>query len=257
MIFLFQLSFLAQPWSFLTAPFLLIFLALLSSLPTVPSPGDTSFNILLLALGLHIFQLHLPHTPSPIFLFPLDRSLPLSTLFRDGISQVAYPAVIFFLPAFLLTSFLLSFSLADTFLEFINLDLGLGIHTMVTPTPMPTRTAFLVFFSAVLVLFSFLAMAFSSLPQTGSNSWDRYSKSGGLAARKAFVSAVITYATPYTFPPPFNLLQLVLIRVPSFGMRMLGIPYASYLAKGERILWRLTVGPLAVVIASAVWALSW
>jgi hypothetical protein len=74
--------------------------------------------------------------------------------------------------------------------------------------------------------------------------WDAYSSEVGRAARASFVRAVILYSSPYTFPAPFSLLQAVLITGPSFVVNSLG--YRLSFAQAEKILWRMTVGPLAL-----------
>ena len=60
----------------------------------------------------------------------------------------------------------------------------------------------------------------------------------------------MTYADPYYFPPPFNLLQL-LVRFPSAVLRVYGTSSAC-LDTVQRLLWRITVGPL-VVVAAGLW----
>lgn len=255
LLLLLPLSYLARPWTERNVPFLIITIAFLSCLPTVPSPGDTAFNGLILGFAFHIYQLHLPTTPSPLFLLEFGRSLPLSTLLCKAISRIFYPALIFFLPVFLLSLFMLSFSLADTFL--------IAQSYILSPAPIQTRAASLFFLFLVISLLApslfILAIKFpTDMPASTSHPdyWDRYSKAIGLEAHRAFVQAVVSYSHPYTFSPPFNLLHLIAIRVPLFVLKICGRPPSPRLAKLERILWRITVGPIAIVVAGLwVWGL--
>jgi hypothetical protein len=91
-----------------------------------------------------------------------------------------------------------------------------------------------------------LTGSFSQRNNPGS-SWDRYSEAVGLEARKYFVRAVIAYSSPHTFPPPLNLLPLFL-QLPSATLRTHGDP-SSALAVLERLLWRMTVGPVGLILS--------
>lgn len=258
-LILYPMTSLARPWSLSTTPFLLVFLALLVCLPTVPFPGDTTFTILLLALAFHLWQLHSSCTPSPIFLFPVEKGLPLRTFLGQSTSRILFPALMFFLPVLLLTAFLLSISLADTFLQVIYLH-----FSSLGPAPMETRSALLTLFGVETLLLaislSILALSFSSRalpPDRPADAWDHYSTPVGLDARRSFARAVAAYPTPYTFPPPFSIIRLLLIQVPSVVFHLIGLDSLyPYLETVERILWRITVGPVALVVAGLwLWGL--
>jgi hypothetical protein len=120
------------------------------------------------------------------------------------------------------------------------------------PSPIETRIGLLAMLGIGIVLL--IPALLTPLVLTGSflqrihpgRSWDRYSEAVGLEARKYFVRAVIAYSTPHTFPPPLNLLPLVL-QLPSATLRTHGDP-SSALAVLERLLWRITVGPVGAVV---------
>jgi len=83
--------------------------------------------------------------------------------------------------------------------------------------------------------------------QEGTDPWDRYSRQVGHAARKALLAAFATYPGRYTFPPPFNIL-CVLIWFPCTIARLLGSG-VTYATKAEILLWRCVVGPFMAIVA--------
>ena len=226
-------------------------LAFLLNVPSVPVPGSISFTILLWVFGLHILRLHLPRSPSPLFILSHRRTLPLASFLTRGLSRMIYPSVLFFLPALLAASFLLSFSVADVFLNAL-------IHLLhiPSPSPMETRVAFLYLFAAILILLtsscSLLATTLFSPSQKNIDLWDRYSPEVGHVARMALVDTIAPYAGLYKFPPPFNILHLILIRIPCSGANLLGIG-AGWGAEAEKVLWRVMVGPSVVVFTVLYW----
>ncbi|TFY56405.1 hypothetical protein EVG20_g8934 [Dentipellis fragilis] len=205
-------------------PSILVILAFMSSLPSAPFAGETSYTILLFALVLHVLILHLPRPPSPNFFLAPDISLPLSTLLWYEFSRTLFPVLLFYLPAFLISTYLLSVAIADSFPHFPP---GLMLFAS---SPMETRQALLILWgiiyflilasTALLVLFS---ASLLSLPQRPSSTWDRYSRPVGLQARRLFVATVTAYATPHPFPPPFNLLWVVFIWLPTTMLRVFGV----------------------------------
>jgi hypothetical protein len=248
LLILFPITALVCPWSSGTIPFLLAFLAFASCLPSVPLPGDLSFDALLVVFAIHVWQLHFPRTPSPIFLLPFDSALPLCTLLWHSISRALYPILKVFLPVLVLTWFLLYLSLADTFLQLHHLH----------GSPIDTRIAFFVLFLVeLLVLIPSLFIPVLIPPTTSSVDnpgvgLDRYSTPVGLDARKAFLRAVMTYASPHYFPTPVHVLRL-LIRLFSVVLRPINLP-PGYSVEAEKLLWRVVVGPVAAVIGG-LWQL--
>lgn len=241
---------LIRPWSLGSLPSLLVFLSFIFSLPSIPLPNDTSFMVLHLALALRILFLHFPLPPSPLFLLPFRISLPLSVLLTHSVSRVFFPIILFFLPVILVSVLLLSLSLGDTTFRFLTLD----------PTPMQTRTVFLILaFIVTLLLILTLVMGASKFPSLSvadnavssqSQKWDRFSEHIGLDARRAFVRSLLRYSKPTYFPPPLNFLQVVLIRLPAVIFITLGKKsYLPFLETLERLLWRATVGPIACIVA--------
>ena len=244
----FAVASLARSWAWSSIPFLVVFVSFSSCLPSHPVAGDIPFSILLLALALHMLQLHFPSGPSPILLLPFHICLPLCALLAICMSQVVFPVLTFFLPIILLTWISLSLSLKDT--------LPLDTTFRLLPSPMETRVGLLAILGIEVMLL--IPSLLTPLILTGSfsrrdrltSTWDRYSEAVGVEARKYFARAVMAYSTPHAFPPPFNLLPL-LLQLPSATLRAHGAP-SSILAALERSLWRLTVGPIALVV-SLLW----
>jgi len=241
----FSVASLARSWTISSLPFLVVFVAFSSCLPSHPVPGDISFNVLLVALALHTLQLHLPSGPGPILLFPFHACLPLCALLASCLSRVIFPVLALFLPVMLLTWISLCLSLKD------NFPLNAAFHLL--PSPMQTRVGLLAMLGIEIALL--IPALLTPLVLTGPfsqrnhsvRSWDRYSETIGLEARKYFVRAVIAYSTPHTFPPPLNLLPLFL-QLPSSTLRIHGDP-SSVPAVLERWLWRITVGPVGFVVS--------
>ncbi|OJA12055.1 hypothetical protein AZE42_06697 [Rhizopogon vesiculosus] len=238
---------LARRLSIHALPAALVFLAFKFTLPSVPLPGNTSFSVLHIAFLLQLILLHLPTSPSlPVAINP-KHAIPLSTVLLHGATSLLMPVIFFFLPALLLATFLVSASLADTFL------LVLPKHLDV---PIDSRFSFFVLFITMIVLLlGALGITSAMFPTLASSSastskWDRYSREIGLRARRTFVEALIQYED-YRFPVPFNVLQL-LVRVPCVALSLLGHPVTPYMELMERVVWRVSVGLVGAVV-SGVW----
>ena len=228
-------------------PFFLVFLCFVVS--RAPAPGETSYTLTLLAILLNILQLQLPHPSSPIHLLPPRAILPLSTFLLDGFTTISVPVILFFAPLLVISSYLLSSALVDTF-PTINLK----------PAPMEARTMFLSF-SAFVLLLTISSLAFtilsSSQPAQGNSGptdrWDRYSLRVGLESRKIFVRTVTRYSSPSYFPVPFNLLSLVLLRIPQMVILLIRRPeWITIFNELETALWSALVLPLSCILAG-VW----
>jgi hypothetical protein len=200
--------------------------------------------------------LHLPRAPSPSFLVSPQVTLPLASLLWHQFTRTLYPCILFYLPATSLAFFFLSIALKDSIPHF-PID-----FTLTQPAPMETRVAFsalwcillflVIISSVLLVLFSASLLSISS--QTISP-WDRYSVAVGLQSRRVFASAVATYSVPYYFPPPFNLLQILFVYIPQHLSRLFGWKLSPVIEQIESVLWHLTVGLLAFVVAGCwLWA---
>ncbi|KAA1468652.1 hypothetical protein DENSPDRAFT_771304 [Dentipellis sp. KUC8613] len=249
-LLIYSFSLLLRPNKPHIIPSILVILAFMSSLPSAPFAGETPYTILLFALVLHVLILHLPRPPSPNFFLAPDISLPLSTLLWYEFSRTLFPVLLFYLPAFLISSYLLSVAIADSFPHFPP-----GIMVF-TSSPMETRQALLILWgiiyflilasAALLVLFS---ASLLSLPKRPSSTWDRYSRPVGLSARRIFAATVTAYATPHPFPPPFNLLWFVFIWLPTIMLRVFGVKVPVMAQTVERTLWRCTVGIVGLVVA--------
>lgn len=225
-------------------PFFLVFLCFVVS--RTPVPGETSYTLTLFAILLNFLQLYLPFPSSPIYLLPPRGILPLSTFLLDGFTTISAPVILFFAPLLVISSYLLSSALVDTF-PMINFK----------PAPMEARALFLSFSAFVLLLaVSSLAFAILSSGQSArgnsgpADRWDRYSLRVGLESRRIFIQTVAKYSSPSYFPVPLNLLSLVLVRIPCIIVLLLRKPeWATSVNKLETALWSVLVLPLSCVLA--------
>ncbi|KAI0053283.1 hypothetical protein FA95DRAFT_717743 [Auriscalpium vulgare] len=257
LLIIYSIASLCRSWNAYVVPCVLVSSAFILSLPSSPFPGDSSYSVLLVAFCVHIMLLHLPRTPSPNFILAPDVTLPLSTLLWYEFTRTLYPVVLFYLPAILVSTYFLSVALADSIPRFVVLP-------FTTASPMETREAFVLLWALIgflvvsstilLVLFSASMMATSPRPLSP---WDRYSQPVGYQARRIFTTAVITYSAPNFFPPPFNLLDLFFIRLPTVILRIAGRKDLSFMNRTRIILWRCTVAPIGLVVAGCwLWAAS-
>ncbi len=249
-IMVYASSQLLRTWRPSQLPYALVVLAFLSCLPTVPLPQDLAYIVLLTALCLNVLQLHLPILPSPIYLLPPERVLPLSVLIFHGTLKIFLPVLLFFLPAVLLTLFLLSISLSDVLLQISSM-------TTLDPSPLEARAAFLlllailfIFLLSSLILLILVYPTLSSAPPR--NTWDRCSRTIGLDARKCFARTVIAYSEPHLFPAPFVVFRLFAL-VPSLllGRFSSWEVWRPWLVGLETLLWRVFVMPGALIVAGA------
>jgi hypothetical protein len=205
-----------------------------------------SYTLTLLALLLNILQLHLPHLSSPIHLLPPRDILPLSTFLMDGLTTISIPVILFFAPLLVISSYLLSSALADTFPT-------MGLR----PAPMEARAMFLSFSGFVLLLtissLAFTILSSGQLMQGNSgptDRWDRYSLRVGLESRRIFVRTVAKYSSRSYFPIPFNLIPLVLVRIPQiFALLFRKSEWIAGLSRLEMTLWSILILPLSCVLA--------
>ena len=239
---LMAVSSLFVPWTLHCLSHLLILLAFVFTLPSEPLPGSLTFVFLHLALIVHVVSLHLPYPPSIVYLLYPSISVPLSSLLVQSAIRLLLPLMLFFLPALLFATCLVSASLTYSPPFFVN------------EVPMDTRASFFLLFVLVVSasLFSFsvsLSATDMSLP-TSAEPWDRYTPVVGRSARKMFYRAVARY-TGHTFFPPFNVLLLITV-IPAFFRQLLGYPRLHVLKEMQMFLWRISVGILAVVVG-CIW----
>ena len=236
--------------SALALPHIITLLALLTTLPSVPFPEDGAFQWLLLAIGVQILQLHIPHVSPAFSLFNPKQMLPIALFLQNGFSQIIKPMLLF-IPVFLFSTFLLSYSLADP-MGLMNV-----LTSMSTLTPMPTRTFSLALWLVVLfaIIVSSLVVA-ATLPADGSTGWDRYGQRTGITARRLFFRIVATHSSPTPFPPPFNLLHGLIIRLPRLIVRIFTAGRQELDTRvGNQYLWRIVVAPVALVIKGLLFVL--
>ncbi|EIN13548.1 hypothetical protein PUNSTDRAFT_123528 [Punctularia strigosozonata HHB-11173 SS5] len=259
-ILLYTAASLIRRWSMSTLPSSLVFLSFVSHITAEPCPGDIAFDVLLLALIWHLLALHLPDSPSPLLVLSVSDSLPLAALFQRAVTHAIRPAVLFFLPIFFVSFYMLSLSLSDTFLR------ATASFTDPLPSaPIETRTSLLTLCLLVLVLFSaslcILTVTAASQGFSATQAidpWDRFGTGVGRQARRSFFHAVHHhYSDRYYFPPPFNLLFIVVVQVPACAIWLASRGNArSCRARMEKIVWRATVGPFALLFAgTSLWGL--
>ncbi|GLB36333.1 hypothetical protein LshimejAT787_0306210 [Lyophyllum shimeji] len=249
---LLPLSFAPRSRSLANVSSLLVSFAFVASLPCMPHPGTFPFALMQWAVILHPFGLHLPEVPSHLFLLQRSSSLPLAILVKQAVFGVVGPVLLFFLPLLLLATYSLSLALVDTFL---SLSSTAASSVTVTVPPIETRFTFLSFLFIVnILLFTsiFVLAATNSLPRPSSEAWDRYSEGIGHSARRALARATASYVDPYTFPPPFNLLHIVLVSVPRAVARYFGFQIPG-MELVDRMLWRATVGPFTAFVSLLFW----
>ncbi|KAI0335341.1 RNI-like protein [Cubamyces sp. BRFM 1775] len=206
--------------------------------------GSFTFTLLLLAFYWEIVLLHFPVLPSPLLLASPDVVLPLSTLARRSLSRLIVPAV-FFIPGLFVSFFMLQLEMTPFFARF-----GPGlIPTDRSATYLLLFTTFL-FFLYCATIYSMLVHPFLAVSQgykPDMDPWDRYTESVGLEARKGFFHAVRRYGTAYYFPTPFNLVQVLAVRIP----RLMLVTFRRSMA-AERItaldkaLWRVISPPTTI-----------
>jgi hypothetical protein len=236
-----------RPWSAFQPAAFLSLVAFLVALgfKTVPLPGDGTFNALLLGSCIAIFYLFAPLSPNPLLLLSPARTLPISVLFANGSSKIVSPTILYFTPLFLICFILLSISLQGTFFAQPTIVLS-------QIPPEQTRDAFLLLLFALvfMVMFSFLVLITTTTSsQSDSVSWDCYNKATGKMARRTFFGVVVLYVKYLSYPVPFNLLQLILITLPTaMWQKITNSGHRSAVLKGvDRVFWFVLVGPLVIV----------
>ncbi|TRM65808.1 hypothetical protein BD626DRAFT_192359 [Schizophyllum amplum] len=288
------------PWSALHALSGIMTLVTFSTtLPDVPYPTQDTFSPLLVSFTLTFVAFHIPNSPASPFLLltRTSRAWPLALFLWDNIVQVLFPAIAVLLPSFLLISFLLTAALnttpyegPDTVLfETISNVIGIFNDTTFT-TPMETReTLFMLLLAVIACMAGVVFLACTRAPSTVADlsiePWERYGPLVGARMRQLFAQAVVTYSMAssmegtitgtriktgfgrplYMFPPPLNLVHLLLVVGPRTAGRLFARgPRSPLRGEGENrfigvvgsteaVLWRILVGPLALTL----WALSW
>ncbi|KAH9944443.1 RNI-like protein [Epithele typhae] len=254
LIALYALSRLCRRWSASTLSFALILGSFISFVPSTPPATSSAFLFAMLAFAWQIVLLHLPVHPSPLYLLPVERILPLTVLVWRGLLRTFLPVTAFFLPGFLISFFLLSVSLYDNFFV-----LSCGLFDQAMSSPMETRV---LIFTLFIVMFIFLCCAlggavlvqpFLTSPEGPAPlTWDRYSPYIGVEARRVFARTVAIYSGPYYFPAPLNILHILFVQFPAAVGAIAGCKSRSKVFDvAEKVLWRVTVAPFAFTMMSS------
>ncbi|KAI0374236.1 RNI-like protein [Pilatotrama ljubarskyi] len=241
------------PWSPSTIPSLIVLLSFVPRFPLRPIPGDFAFSTVHFAFFYEVILLHLPTQNSPLFLFPPDQVLPLAVLAWRGLSGVVTTAI-YFLPGVLFAFIIFALSFSDWGPWFW------GQSVVAYPPPFDTRvTLFALFvtmllFQCCLLVYSVFVQPFlAAYEDAKPTSWDRYTKSVGFQARLVFARQVRLYGTMPYYPAPFNLVQVLFVRLPRLFV-VLARRRKSFLEKitvVDRVLWRLPTCPEIILHARA------
>lgn len=230
-------------------PSLLVFASFIYCLPAIPYAGESSYIFLLAALVLHVLSLHLPIAPGLNFIPAPRHTLPLATLLWTEFTATFRTIVLFYLPAFLLATYLLSIALVD------SIPQGPDPNVLsLLAAPMDSRQVFVALWIIIVLLIlistGLLIMhkPSSTSPEQSCDPWDRYSQAVGHCARRVFIRVLTDYSTPYFFPAPFNLLQVILIRLPAAILHWTGGVKLQMVQDAEAILWRCTIGLVAMLV---------
>lgn len=243
----------------------LILLAFVLALPSLPLPSSISFTILLWMILLRLFMYHITTIPpSPLLLVSHQYSFPLATFLTKGLARIVRPLLLLYLPIMLVACLALSVSLSGPLtgpLTYLR-----NFHAFIFPpgpdpptigaAPMDTRVVF--FLLCVVVILLVLSSAYiigTSTPVayvrpviwSSTSTWDSYSPEIGHDARVASYRAAVSYSGDYPFPPPFNLIELLLVTIPVEFIRAFG---RSQLKRATiaSIIWNITVRPFVVII---------
>ncbi|KAF5356073.1 hypothetical protein D9756_003927 [Leucocoprinus leucothites] len=240
-------------------------LAFASSPSVLPLPGGPGFYILLWVVVFRFLMYHMPSTlPSPVLLFQHRQSLPLAVLLSKGLARIARPLFRFYLPTALVTCFTLSLSMSGPLagpLEYFRglqapLPLPGSDMPIIGVAPMDTRVVFFLLSLTIwLLIISSVYIIASSTPvartdpaiRSPSILWDTYSPEVGHIARITSYRATVAYAIDYPFPPPLNLVELLLVTIPVGFIRLFRNPHFKR-AIIARLIWNVTVRPLILIM---------
>ncbi|PFH54648.1 hypothetical protein AMATHDRAFT_134055 [Amanita thiersii Skay4041] len=188
-------------------------IAFIACVPSIPTPGQTPFLVLVWAMVVHFIELHTVQGPSPMYFFPVDLCLPFVVLLKRKIMQGPVAVVVYLFPASLFSFFLLSTTITDTFFQSgVRSSDGYQILSSLGPAPMETRIAFLLLSTTLVVIASTTSfmLLLSDRPRTMGNRWDRYSNEVGEEARVIWYKIVFAYSTSVLYPSPFNLFYVTM-----------------------------------------------
>lgn len=250
----YPLGMLFHPWSLSTFPSTLVFLSLLLRFPHAPTNHSSELSCILLSMYVDFIFLHFPFHNSPLHLLRPEKVLPLAVLAWRGLHALFIPTV-FFLPGLMITFTLFGQSLRNWSLWALA---SLTPHDMSGPTDTQWTFLCLLF---TLFLFTFTSLIYAATvnphlaasrgPET--SAWDRYTRSVGLDARRAFIRTVRVYGADNYLPAPLNLVQVIFVRTLRYVLNLIGARGAAKKLEGvDRVVWRIMVTPFAFLI-SGLW----
>ena len=239
---------------FVPTPYNYLYLTSLASLalpfPGLPQPGDGFFDILLLVFALHILTLHRPFTSSLLYIRELSSSIPLAGFVHRSLIDGLAPSLFYFGVPFVASTVLLSLSLDGDF--FRAAAVPFTSLSWAIPAPMETRNTFLGIVLVILLglFFSIFATTIAAptarASRTSPSPWDRYGTDIGYWTRSVAVSVCSQYDQPYLYPPPFNVLRLVIVSPLQLLLKWSG-QSSDLLKSVDQYVWRFTVLPFLLV----------
>lgn len=234
--------------------------AFISSAPNTPTNDSLSHFLILISFSIYFLQLLLPYSPTPLLLFPPFASIPPALELVSMLRAAFLRPWLYFLPAVLATCVILSISLRDPESSplFTSSLPPIDFPDLRPTTPMTTRVAFF----ALFLLVVFLAVAFglhclirnASRPSPPPLMDNSVAPSCDPGAVRVLHCAVLVYSAPRAFPPPLNVIPMVLVVAPAFLLKSLGQhAYAKQWSSwAETVLWRMIVLPVELIFAG-IW----
>ena len=233
--------------------------AFILSPATLPEPGELRFCALLCVVFFRLFMYLVPTIlPNPTLLVQHRRSFPPVVFLSQRLIRIVRPLICFYLPIVVVSCLTFSISMSGGSLarpQAIFTLAGFDLP-VIGVAPIDTRRVFFLFSVIVwlLVLASAYILGFSTLVGSSdplifspSTAWDLYTPEIGHIARMRSYRAIIAYADDYSFPPPFSIVELLLVTVPVGLMRLVG---NSRLRRATiaRPVWNVTVRPLTMIV---------
>ena len=229
---------------------------------TLPEPGELRFYALLCVVFFRLFMYLVPTIlPNPTLLVQHRRSFPPVVFLSQRLVRIVRPLICFYLPIVVVSCLTLSISMSGPLTgSLARPQAAFALASFDLPVmgvaPMDTRRVFFLFSVVVwlLVLSSAYILGVSApaassdpLIFSPSTAWDLYTPETGHMARIGSYRAVIAYADDYLFPPPFSIVELLLVTVPTGLMRLVG---NSRLRRATiaRPVWNVTVRPLMMIV---------
>ena len=225
---------------------------------TSPEPGELRFYALLSTVFFRLFMYLVPTIlPNPTLLVQHRRSFPPVMFLSQRLIRIVRPLICFYLPIVVVSCLTFSISMSGGSLARPQAIFALAGFDLpvIGVAPMDTRRVFFLFSVIVwlLVLSSAYILGFSTpvassdpLIFSPSTAWDLYTPEVGHIARVRSYRVIIAYADDYLFPPPFSIVESLLVTVPIALMRLVNFRLRRVTI--ARPVWNVTVRPLMMIV---------